>query len=721
MSNNSKYEHYLNRELSWLEFNQRVLDQARLQETPLLERLKFLAITGSNLDEFFMVRVGGLLIQSRVSPETLDVAGLRPDEQLDRINRRVRTMMQDQYQCFNHELLPALAEQDIRRLAMNELDPRQQAHLGRLFDEEVSALISPIAVNESTDFPLMTSAPLGLCVNLRGATLRNTTDDSDDNNATRFAIITLARSLPRIVSVPSKAGFHFVLLEDLVCHFVGRLFPKQTVEECVAFRATRNADIAVDIDAAADLLSDMQVMLDARKTSECVRLEIASDASAASRQFLQECLLKDDNYIYLVPGPINLAAFMGLATIKGHRALNFEPWPPQPSPDFRSGDDLFEVIAADDRLLIHPYQVYDPVIEFVETAAADPDVIAIKQTLYRTSQDSPVIAALREAAENGKHVTAIVELRARFDEQQNIGWAKQLEKSGVDVVYGVRGLKTHAKICLVVRRETGGIQRYTHFGTGNYNESTARIYSDVSFFTRDPQLGADAVNFFNAVTGLSIPQTMQKLVAAPIDLRERLLELIDVETQNARNRRPAAIRAKTNSLVDRKVIDALYAASQAGVQIDLNVRGICCLRPGVAGLSENIRVVSIVDRFLEHARIFYFLHGGDHRVFISSADWMVRNLQRRVELMIPIEHAGCKQRLIAALNCYLTDNVKAKRLLPDGSFEPVTAENQVPIRSQQVLYSEACQLHQTGQQTSRTIFEPHRAGSERGDSRSRRG
>ncbi len=703
---------YINRELSWLEFNQRVLDRARCSETPLLERLKFLAITGSNLDEFFMVRVGGLKIQSKLNPDKTDIVGLSPDEQLSRIRQRVSDFCTDQYACMNTELLPALAEHGIKRLGRNEISPPQLEHLRRIFEEEILSVISPIAVRCAEDFPIMVGAPLAVCIRLTGRSLVTGLQAESDQSTSRFVVLPLAKNLPRILNVPSDHGFQFVLLEDVVSMLIGSVLSDQTVEECVAFRALRNADVTVDEEGADDLLADMQAMIDERAISDCVRLEIAADVSNETRSFLQSCLDTHDDDVYLMQGPLDVSAFMSLAAIQGFSNLKFEPWPPQPSPWYSPGDDIFEVIANRDRLLIHPYQAYDPVVDFVRAAARDPKVIAIKQTLYRTSRDSQIVEALREAAESGKHVTVIVELKARFDEKRNIGWARQLEKAGVDVIYGVRGLKTHAKLLLVIRRESTGIRRYMHIGTGNYNESTARLYSDVSFLTCDPQIGTDAVNLYNAITGLSIPQTMQKLVAAPIDLRNRLLELIEVETLNAKNRRPALIQAKTNSLVDKKIIDALYEASQAGVKIDLNVRGICCLLPGVEGVSDNIRVTSIIDRFLEHARIFYFLHGGDHRVFVSSADWMGRNLDRRIELMAPIEDSSCKKGLIETLGSYFSDNVSAQRLLDDGSYVPVDAENQLPHRSQQHLYTVACEMHQAQKHSSRTVFQPHRANTE---------
>lgn len=703
---------YINRELSWLEFNQRVLDQSLLPETPLLERLKFLAISGSNLDEFYRVRVGGLMIQQRSNPEHRGIAGLTPEQQLARIRQRIRKMHEDQYRCLNETILPRLAEHGILRLTPKQLTSDQRNHLHRLFEEEVFSVLAPIAVSSQKDFPLMIGSSMGMCFRLSGPQLQTATKTEETESTHRFVVIPLGRTIPRMVSVPAAQGYQFVLLEDAVAMFADEYFPGQTVHECVAFRTDRNAQIQLDEDAVADLLADMREMIDERKTNACVRLEISGEASDQTRLFLQNCLGVDNENTYVLPGPLDLAAFMTLAMMPSQADLKFEPWPSQPSPDFNPTDDIFEVIRMSDRLLMHPYQTYDPVVDFIQTAARDANVIAIKQTLYRTSQNSKMVEALRHAAESGKHVTAVVELKARFDEQRNIGWAEQLEKSGVDVIYGVRGMKTHAKLCLVVRREASGLQRYLHVGTGNYNESTARIYSDVSLFSADSQLCQDAVNLFNAITGQSIPQKMNKLVAAPINLRNRFIELIEVEIANAENGRAAMISAKVNSLFDKKIIDALYQASQAGVKIRLNVRGICCLRPGIEGLSENIYVTSIVDRFLEHARMFYFLHGGDHQVFIASADWMGRNLDRRVELMVPIENSQCKNRVIDALNSNLKDNVKGQQLLPDGSYELNEIADRLPHRSQQHLYTIACELHHAQSNQTRTIFQPHRSENE---------
>ncbi|MCA9114517.1 MAG: polyphosphate kinase 1 [Planctomycetaceae bacterium] len=700
---------YLNRELSWLEFNQRVLDEARDPGIPLLERLKFLAITSSNLDEFFMVRVGGLQLLAERDQDRRDPSGLTAAEQLDRISSRTHRMVQDQYACLLEELEPALAEAGLRRNTHASITDRQLAVLEQLFDEEIFALLTPQAVTGPEDFPLLPNRRLNLCVELAPAPRTSKTTESA--GTPRFAILPVGPAVQRFITLPSDGGYDYILVEDVVRMFVERFFPGEEIIACEPFRMTRNADMSIREDQALDLLRGMQQILDARKQSDCVRLELAATASPGLRQFLKQAVeLSSDQDIYDIPGPLDLSSFMQQTDLAGFDALRYEAWPPQDSTDVDPSRSMFDTIADHDVLLSHPSESFEPVIRFVEEAADDPDVMAIRQTLYRTSRNSPVVAALRRAAGNGKSVTAIVELKARFDEARNIEWARDLEKEGVQVIYGVRGLKTHAKICLVVRREASGIRRYMHFGTGNYNEATARLYSDISYFTCDEELGADAVSFFNSITGYSQPQRYARLEAAPIGLRDKLLELISSETKRRQQGQSARIVAKFNSLVDTKLIDALYEASQAGVTVQLNIRGICCLRPGVPGLSENITVVSIIDRCLEHSRIVYFHQGGAQRVFISSADWMPRNLDRRVELLVPVDAPECRSRLIHLLRACFRDNVKARHLLPDGGYRLARPDDPASAyRCQEMLYEEACERARSAEQSRRTVFEPHQA------------
>ncbi len=699
-------EHYINRELSWLEFNQRVLDQAAVDAIPLLERVKFLAISGSNLDEFFKVRVGGLSLANSAGADRTDISGMTISQQLQAITKRVHRMNAVQSKILLSQLLPALAKQGVVRLQPDDLTDEQHQELQQTFTREIASVIAPIAIERGQPFPLMAQARLCVCVrmNYRAEQAIGEHGMNTDEDADRYAVISIGPSLPRLIKLPGEKRFQFMLIEDVIGMFLDQCFPDQQIREWAAFRVTRNADIALAEDAMRDLLKETTEMLEKRKVSEIVRLEIAASASPDMPRFLQSETECGDEQVFRIEGPIDLSALFELASIPGYPELKDEPWPPQPSPDFAGSGSIFETIAKADRILIHPYQAFAPVINLLRTAAQDPHVIAVKQTLYRTSRDSEVIDALIEAAENGKQVTAIVELKARFDEARNIFGALQLEQAGVDVIYGVQGLKTHCKMCIVVRRESRGIQRYVHFGTGNYNESTARLYSDVSFFTNNEQLGTDAVVFFNAITGLSVPQPMMKLAAAPIDLKDSLLKLIQVEIENAKRGGACGINAKLNSLVDPSIIDALYQASQAGVKTRLNIRGICCLRPGLPGISEHIQVTSIVDRFLEHSRIVHFVHGGDDLVFISSADWMGRNLDRRAELLVPVEDGDCKRQLLRSMDACFNDSVRARKLNSEGIYQPVIAVDGERIRAQEQLYQEACDLYSAFTNPKATVF-----------------
>jgi polyphosphate kinase len=691
---------FFNRELSWLEFNQRVLDEACDESLPLLERLRFLAITASNLDEFFMVRVGGLRLLDEQGVTAPDPSGMTPAEQLAAIRRRVRAMVEQQQVCFA-ELEQKLAEAGIRRIRGPELSERQARSVAQVFEQEIYAVLSPRAVRASEEVPLLANQMLHVAVQLAP-------DATSDGP--RLALIPLGRVLPRLLTLGGiERGYAYVLLEDVVLRMIERFFPGETLEGQAVFRITRNADFTLRDDLASDIVQGMESILTARKHGACVRLEVAAPAPDTLVQRLAAMVGCRDDDIFRTVAPLDLAAFQQLAELSGFESLKYEPWPPQPVPGIDPGKRMFEVLARQDVLLYHPYQTFDPVLRLIEEAAADPEVLAIKQTLYRTSRDSPVVAALARAAQRGKYVTAVVELKARFDEARNLEWARNLEEHGVQVIYGVRGLKTHAKVCIIIRREPHGIVRYVHFGTGNYNEITARIYSDASLLTCHEDLGADAVSFFHAITGYSQPQRYRKLEAAPTGLRQRLLELIEGETHRAQQGQPASITAKLNALVDPEIIHALYAASQAGVPVRLNVRGICCLRPGVPQLSENIHVVSIVDRFLEHARILRFAHGGDDLVFLSSADWMPRNLDRRIELLVPVEDPALKSRLMRILETYFEDNVKARVLRSDGTYVRVKPKGRRRRRAQELLYQEACQLVQEAEQSRTTVFEPYRA------------
>ncbi|MCB9953355.1 MAG: polyphosphate kinase 1 [Planctomycetaceae bacterium] len=685
---------FIDRELSWLEFNQRVLDRALDENVPLMERLKFLAISASNLDEFYRVRIGTLVSAierelTRVSP-----SGMTPMEQLQAARKRCETMFADQYRCFREQLEPALAEQGLHRLSPGNLTTVQARYLKQVFEKELFSVLTPTAIDLDVGFPHLPNELVHLCVRLK--------------RESRYAIIPAAATLSRFLSIPCENGTGYALLEDVVKTHVNQFFASDEVEECVPFRLIRNAEVELQEFSPSGLASQMAEALQDRSANEGIRLDVDASASEETLEFLRTAHKLAAEQVQSLDGPLDLGAFMQLSGQAGFDKCRYEPWQPLLPPSVPSEDLIFDVLAERDLLLHHPYDSYEPVVRMIEEAAEDPEVLAIKQTLYRVSRNSRVVAALRRAVENGKHVTVLVELKARFDEARNLHQARELELAGAHVIWGVKGYKTHAKLCIVVKRNTQGIHRYVHFGTGNYNESTARLYTDVSFMTANEDLGADAVAFFNAISGLSHPHEYRRIEAAPRRLREALLELIHGETQRARAGQKARILAKVNALVDTKIVKALYEASQVGVQIQLNVRGICCLKPGIKGLSENIRVVSIVDRFLEHSRVMYFHHGGAGRMFISSADWMPRNLDLRQELMIPVDDPSGRKRLMEILEAAFADNVSSSMLQPNGEYirlQPPKGEQ--PFRSQEELYLSARRALKSDQRRKRTVFEPH--------------
>ncbi|MCP3694818.1 MAG: polyphosphate kinase 1 [Planctomycetaceae bacterium] len=692
-------QHFINRELSWLEFNQRVLDEGRSPQVPLLERVKFLAISASNLDEFFQVRVGGLQMLLQEGSHPKDHAGMTPHEQLVAIVARCEQMLSDQYQLLLQDLEPALSQREVTRRNFESLEPEQHNYLENLFRNEIFAIATPMGISSETIYPLLPESTIHLAVRIQS-------DDSE--SLERWAIIPLSRPIPRFIVLPSQQGYEYILSEDVAQHFVSEFFPNQQVIECVPFRIMRNADLSVREDLAHDLLSQMEEIIDARKESACARLEIDHQATETMVAILADFFDVSDTCIFRIQGPLALTDWMQLAQIQGFDDLKDDPWPPQDNPQIDLSESIFPQIAKQDILLYHPFDSYEPVVRFIEEAADDPDVLSIKQTLYRTSSNSSIIHALARAARNGKYVTALLELKARFDEARNIEWARSLEKSGVQVIYGVKGLKTHSKVCIVTRREPQGIRRYMHFGTGNYNESTARLYTDISYLTTDPVLGQDTSSLFNAISGFSMLDSFQKLAASPVNLRQFFIEAIDNEIQQQANGKQGHIRAKMNSLLDKKIIEALYVASQKGVTIELNVRGICCLRPGIPGISDNIRVISIVDRYLEHARIYEFANGGDPVITISSADWMCRNLDRRVELLVPVEHPAAKARLSRVLDICMSDNVKGRELIADGSYQK-PADSGSPVRAQATLFAESVEQVRQVEQSRTAHFEPYRA------------
>ncbi|WP_437202486.1 polyphosphate kinase 1 [Planctomicrobium sp. SH664] len=696
---------FFDRELSWMEFNQRVLNAALDPGVPLLERLKFLAISSTNLDEFFRVRVGALtlLVQNGVNRAT--PSGLTPEQQLQSVRRRIASFVEGQYRCYAQELAPGLVENGIVRLLPENLNATQKMMVRHLFQQDIYSVLTPMAVDSDGPFPLLPNQMLSMCIRLAPEQPAH----ADDLPPPRYAVLPFGRTLPRFVSIPSEKGIAYMHLEDVVAMSIDDFFPGEEVLESVPFRITRNAEVEVQELTPHGLAFNMAEVLSARTFTECLRLEVQDTASPELLKFLESQLEVTDVETYCVPGPVDLGAFMELAGRRGADGLRDEPWPPVNSPEIPSEELVFDILSQRDVLLVHPYESFEPVVRLVDEAADDPDVIAIKQTLYRISRDSPIVRALKRAVENGKHVTVLLELKARFDEERNLKQARELEAAGAQVIHGVKGLKTHAKLCIVVRREPHGVQRYLHFGTGNYNEATARIYSDISLLTSDEDLGIDALAFFNAIAGYSQPPySYRKLEAAPLRLRDTLKSLVDAEINRKQNGEEARIILKLNALTDTALINSLYAASQAGVEVLLNVRGVCCLKPQVPGLSENIRVTSIIDRFLEHARILYFHHGGDAKMFISSADWMPRNLDQRKELLVPIEDEKCRRRLMSTLETCFADNVKAWELQPDGTYRRLHGEDGLQVRAQEELYRQAREQVRRLERRRRTLFEPHR-------------
>jgi polyphosphate kinase len=674
-------EHYLNRELSWLEFNARVLEEAADPTNPLLERVKFLSIVSSNLDEFFEVRVAGLQQQLYAGLEPQDFApdGLAPASQLTKISERAHQLVGEQYRLL-HELIGALKENGIEWARLEELSRAERAYVDGLFDNNVYPVLTPLAIDPGHPFPHVHNKSLNVALLIEG--------EHAGQIQELFAVVQVPALLDRVVLLPGpSSGPRFVLLEDVIAAHLSTLFGGFRVVGHTVFRVTRNTDLTIEEDDAEDLLQTIEETLRQRMRGDAVRLEISALADERFVQMLVGALDLDARDVYRVAGPVDLTVGMALHRMEGFRTLKDDPLVPRVPPAFSSAADFFDLIRAQDVLVHHPYESFGCVVDFIERAADDPQVLAIKQTLYRTSGGSPIIRALERAAHNGKQVTALVELKARFDEENNIVWARSLERAGVHVVYGVVGLKTHCKAALVVRREGDGIRRYVHLSTGNYNPTTARTYTDLGLFTANADFGEDTSELFNLLTGYSQGRRWQKFMVAPLGMRERVVELIDREARNAEAGRPARIIVKMNALVEPSVIDALYRASSAGVSIELIIRGTCSLRPGIPGLSETIRVISVVDKFLEHSRIFYFENGGDSEVFLGSADWMPRNFFRRIELMFPVEDPRLKSRVTDdLLQAVLKDNVKARQLQADGTYTRLApVEGQPAVRSQIIL------------------------------------
>ena len=677
-------DHYLNRELSWLEFDARVLEEAADPSNPWLERLKFLAIFSSNLDEFFEIRVAGLQQQvyAGVEPQDYGADGMAPAEQLAAIDRRARELVAEQYRILNDEVLPGLAAGGVERVRLDDLTEAERRHVDTLFRASIAPVLTPLAIDPGHPFPHVHNKSLNIALVIER---RN----GGPKPRRHFAVVQVPAVLDRIVIVSThgEGCVRFVLLEDIIARHLGELFGGLRVVSHTVFRVARNTDLTIEEEDAEDLLEMIEESLRQSRRSDPVRLEISADADEAFVEMLTEAHDLEARDVYRVPGPIDLTALAALHRLDGFPALKDEPLLPRVAPPFAQGRNVFDVIRSHDVLVHLPYESFGCVVDFIERAADDPQVLAIKQTLYRTSGASPIISALARAAQNGKQVTALVELKARMDEQNNITWARTLEQAGVHVVYGIVGLKTHCKAALVVRREGDGIRRYVHLSTGNYNPTTARVYTDLGLFTANPDMGEDTSALFNLLTGNAEGYRWKKLVVAPVGMREQIIGLIEREERNARQGRAARIIVKMNALVEPSVIDALYRASQGGVAIELVVRGICCLRPGLPGVSETIRVTSIVDKYLEHSRIFYFENSGNPEVFLASADWMPRNFWRRIETLFPIEDAALQARIVGdILQPILHDTVKVRELLPDGTYRRRTpGEAEAPLRSQVAL------------------------------------
>ncbi|MEZ5414065.1 MAG: polyphosphate kinase 1 [Opitutaceae bacterium] len=700
---------YFNRELSWLAFNRRVLEQAQSERHPLLERVRFLAIVSSNLDEFFEIRVAGLMqqVDSGVAESSID--GLSAREQLRRIHSVVASLVEDQYRCWHDQIVPALAEENILIRSSGDLTPAELAWVNTYFREQIYPVLTPLALDQSHPFPQLGNKTLNVAVSLD--------DPNTPEEEKLVAILPVPRILPRLVAIaPSRNGpQRFIFLSDIIKLCAGELFGGYKILGAFSFRVTRNSDLYIDEEEAENLLKKIEEELRNLRRGAAVRLEIDEGVHDHIFETLCDHLELSQEYVFRLNGPINLLRLSALADLD-RPDLKFPTFTPVNASPLRETAHIFDTIRHQDVLLHHPYDSFMPVVDFVEQAARDPQVFAIKQTLYRTSGDSPIVRALIEGARNGKQVTALVELKARFDEANNIQWARQLEEAGVHVVYGLVGHKTHCKLCLVVRLEGRRMKHYAHLGTGNYNPRTARLYTDLSYFTCRPKITSDVANLFNSLTGFGLDPKFRHLLVAPFNLHHRINELIAREAKNAAEGKPARIIAKMNSLVDKTTIDSLYAASQAGVKIQLIVRGICCLVPGVKGLSENIKVRSIVGRFLEHARIYYFenAHAGEPLIYAGSADWMSRNFFRRVETLFPIEDARLRRWILREmLPIERKDNENARILHANGAYlPPARKPDEPPFSAQAYFIASACQRdaiakRTTGAETSPAKIKPN--------------
>jgi len=689
--NLDSYKLYINRELSWLKFNERVLKQGIRKDNPLAERLKFLAIVSSNLDEFFMIRVAGLMQQKSAGLRRRGINGLTPNQQLKRISASVHDLVAQQNEAIQ-DALTEISDHGVMLLRQSQWSHEQRAFIRTHFQNEILPVLTPLAMNNLDPPPILPGRQLNVAITV---VAKGPKGESEK----QIVVVPVPHLLPRFMRIPDTKEFSLVLLEDVIADNVELLCPASHITGVGYFRITRDADVSLQEDEAADLLETIEQALIERRRRSAIRLEISDTIDTFQKKWLTEWSRLGADDVYDITPLLDATCLHQLTMIGPIANLKLPDWPPQQPIDLLNSENLWQTIREKDVLLFHPYESFEPVVKLVQAAADDPGVIAIKQTLYRTSSDSPIVKALQKAAKNGKEVTVLVELKARFDEAQNVNWAKQLEDAGCHVIYGIANLKTHAKALLLIRREETRIRRYIHLATGNYNDKTARLYSDIGLFTCDNAIALDVTAFFNLLTGTSETVGWRELTIAPTDMKQKFLDLIDREIQTSSADKPGLIMAKTNSLQDKVICRALFRASQAGVKVMLNIRGICCLRPGIKGVSDHIEVCSIVDRYLEHARIFYFRNGGHEEVYLSSADWMRRNLDRRLELLFPIKDGRLKKRLIDILSTYFMDNTQSEILHPDGHYTPKEKKGK-KIQAQESFYNVICEAVRNNEHSS---------------------
>lgn len=701
---------FFNRELSWIEFNGRVLHQALRKELPLLERLQFLSIISSNFDEFFMVRVASVKRQLFANPKFVDISGLTPDLVLHQISARAHQIIREQHNCLKNDILPGLSKKHITYVKPADFSTNQSEYALNFFRNEVYPLLTPLRT-DIEEFPHIGNLAKYAAFLLKPISgIRKANEDfKGSDNSPRIALVQIPSSIEQIIWLPSESREkQFALVEEIITQYGTQLFPGFNVEETLIFKVARDADFAVDEDSGRNFIHEMEKVLVKRQSSFPVEIT-CNNTSEKILKFLMEKLELQEEDVYCVEDIIDPNVLGGLRDVEGAKELSFPEWKHFYPSELPQDEPYWDIIKQKDILLHVPYESYEPVVKFISDAADDPAVQAIKMTLYRTGKDSPIISALERAAQKGKQVVVLVELKARFDEERNIGWAKELENAGVTVIYGLVNLKVHAKIIMVMRRENDTIRRYAHLATGNYNPKTAKIYSDLSLFTANYDIVNDATLFFNLVTGYSTLQNMKELSMAPVTLKSKLLNMIQREIDRSDSEHPGLIMAKMNSLTHEEIIEALYKASQAGVKVMLNVRGICTLVPGVKGLSENIKVVSIVDRYLEHARIFYFQNGGDSEIYLSSADWMPRNLDRRIELMFPILDSSAFKEVKNILQVYFEDNENALMLSETGEWEEIPLQKgETKKRAQEILYKKYKRRNDAASKKQKIGFEVRR-------------